>query len=442
MKIPRERKIFKDRRPVFSALGVFLLMLILLNLVALNNKEMIQRAILPTPLPTRTSNSYLLEGQAFFMAGNLDAAIEAYKEAVAIDPENVEILSELARVQVYSSKILTPQDSHTRLTEARETIEQAVSLDDRNSLVQAIRALVYDWSAFDSTISLEEYEEYLSEASQSAELAMQLDNRSALAIAFRAEVMADQQRFTQALQWAELAVTLEPKSLDTHRVYAYVLESTGNYSKAIEEYKLAAEIMPNLTFLYISIGQNYRQLQLYDHALEYFDRAATINENLNIKDPLPYLAIAKTYTRQGQFFAAARNADVALSYDPRNPDLYGQLGFIRFQARNYEGSIPMLECAVDGCEVLFDEDWGVIPFIDATDDQLATLPRLTVVGLPLSNSSVVYYYVYGSVLAAFNQCDKALEILGQVRANFSGDALIMGIVQESEYICELFQANE
>jgi tetratricopeptide (TPR) repeat protein len=205
---------------------------------------------------------------------------------------------------------------------------------------------------------------------------------------------------------------------------------------------LAAEIMPNLTFLYISIGQNYRQLQLYDHALEYFDRAATINENLNIKDPLPYLAIAKTYTRQGQFFAAARNADVALSYDPRNPDLYGQLGFIRFQARNYEGSIPMLECAVDGCEVLFDEDWGVIPFIDATDEQLATLPRLTVVGLPLSNSSVVYYYVYGSVLAAFNQCDKALEILGQVRANFSGDALIMGIVQESEYICELFQANE
>jgi hypothetical protein len=54
----------------------------------------------------------------------------------------------------------------------------------------------------------------------------------------------------------------------------------------------------------------------------------------------------------------------------------------------------------------------------------------------------VYYYVYGSVLAAFNRCDKALDILGQVRANFSGDALIMGIVQESEYICELFRSDE
>jgi tetratricopeptide (TPR) repeat protein len=423
-------------------LGVVLLALIFLNLVALNNKEKIQAAILPTPLPSRTANSYFLEGQAYFLAGNLDSAIQAYSQALTVDPNNIDLLYELARVQVYSSKLLTPQDSHERLIEARETIDKAVALDERNSQVEAIRALVYDWSAFDGSISAEEREEFLAEASQSAELAMQLDNRNALAIAFRAEVMSDQQRFTQALQWAELAVSLEPRSMDTRRVYAYVLESSGNYSKAIEEYKLAAEIMPNLTFLYISIGQNYRQLQLYDHALEYFERAATINENLGIKDPLPYLAIAKTYTRKGQFFAAALNAEVALSYDPTNPDLYGQLGYIRHQARNYEGAIPMLECAVDGCEVLYDEATGVVPLMDATDEQLATMPRLTVVGLPLSNSSVVYYYVYGSVLSAFNQCDKATEIFDLLRANYSNDDLVMGIVQEGEYVCESFQTQD
>jgi hypothetical protein len=77
MRIPKERPIFKARQPVFSVLGVVLLALILLNLVALSNKEKIRQAILPTPLPTRTSNSYLLEGQAFFLAGNLDEAIQA-----------------------------------------------------------------------------------------------------------------------------------------------------------------------------------------------------------------------------------------------------------------------------------------------------------------------------------------------------------------------------
>ena len=155
-----------------------------------------------------------------------------------------------------------------------------------------------------------------------------------------------------------------------------------------------------MTFLYISIGQNYRQLELYDLALEYFDRAASINKSLGIEDPLPYLAIAKTYTRQGEFFAAALNAETALSFDPTNPDLYGQVGYIRFQARNYEGSMPMLECAVQGCEVLYDEFFGVTVLSDATEEQLATSDRIQVEGLGLSNASVVYYYVYASVLAA------------------------------------------
>ena len=88
--------------------------------------------------------------------------------------------------------------------------------------------------------------------------------------------------------------------------------------------------------------------------------------------------------------------------------------------------------------MLYDEAWGVIPLTDATDEQLDTIPRLSVVGLPLSNSSVVYYYVYGSVLSAFNRCDKAHEIFDLLRANYSNDELVMGIVEEGEYVCESF----
>ena len=67
----------------------------------------------------------------------------------------------------------------------------------------------------------------------------------------------------------------------------YYLESIGNYRQAIEEYQAALEISPNLTFLYISIGVNYRTLafrsniparsraDLYSQALDSFDKAAT-----------------------------------------------------------------------------------------------------------------------------------------------------------------------
>lgn len=179
---------------------------------------------------------------------------------------------------------------------------------------------------------------------------------------------------------------------------------------------------------------------MYDQALDYFDRAASINETLKIQDPLPYIAIAKTYARQGEFFIAARNAEKALNFDPINPDVYGQLGIIRFRARNYEGSIPVLRCAVEGCTAYYDDLYGVYVPEDPNDidqEDIAGMEPRAVFGLSLNNASVVYYYTYGSVLAALDRCAEALPILGQVEAVFSNDELIMEILQESYFICSI-----
>jgi tetratricopeptide (TPR) repeat protein len=441
MKVPsNENPIFRKSAPVFTVTGVLIIIaLIGLNIAIVTLSDDLEVAISGTPTPTRTSNSHLQEAQALFNAGNIPGAVEKYEEALALDPENVDALVQLARLQVYSSRMLTNQLGYEALLMAHESILRAVELEPDNSNVQAVYALVLDWLATSSLTPFGEREGYLADASQAASYAVQLDANNALALAFRAEVLADQLRFEQAAQLAEQAVELAPNSMDTHRVLAYVLESTSYYSRAIEEYKQAAEIMPNLTFLYISIGQNYRQLQQYDQALDYFDRAATINETNGVQDPLPYLGIARTYTRQGQFFAAAINAEKALSFDYFNADLYGQLGYIRFQARNFEGSIPMLECAVEGCEILYDEFFGVIPFIDATDEQMDTYEIITVEGLDLNNNSLVYYYVYGSVLAAFNECDRAEDILDQVEELYWDDELVMAIVNENRAVCDLFE---
>jgi tetratricopeptide (TPR) repeat protein len=439
MKVPEsDRSVFRKSTQVFTVTGVLIMAsLVGLIIAIISLADDFELAVYGTPTPTRTSNSYLQEAQALFNAGNTFAAIDAYSDALESNPENVQALADLARLQVYSSRMMTDQNGYQALLEAYDSITLAVELEPENSYVQAVYTLVLDWLATSSLTPFEDREGYLADAAQAANYAVSLDSNNALALAFRAEVLADQLRFDQAFQLAEQAVELDPNLMDTHRVFAYVLESTRYYSRAIEEYKLAAEIMPNMTFLYISIGQNYRQLNQYDQALDYFDQAATINATNGVEDPLPYLGIAKTYTRMGEFFAAAINAEKALSFDYFNPDLYGQLGYIRFQARNYEGSIPMLECAVEGCEILYDEFFGVIPFTDATDDQMASLETIQVPGLDLSNNSLVYYYVYGSVLAAFDRCDEAAVILDQVEASYGADELIMGIVNESRQVCRL-----
>ena len=102
----------------------------------------------------------------------------------------------------------------------------------------------------------------------------------------------------------------------------------------------------------------------------------------------------------------------------------------------------MLECAVEGCEVLYDDFFGVIPFLDASEDQVQNLPRLEIEGLPLNNSSVVYYYVYGSVLAAFNECDSAEVILTQLEDTYGADDTIMAIVDESRTVCRVLQEDD
>ncbi|MDA1330526.1 MAG: tetratricopeptide repeat protein [Chloroflexi bacterium] len=377
----------------------------------------VQPLFLPTPTATRSVTSYREEGQAFFEAGNLDLAIQAYQDALAVDPTDFVGWAELARIQAYSSSTLTQENKRVRLQEALDSIETALDLNAESSIVHAVRAFVLDWSA-GAAGSAAERQAFLAQASTAALLARQLDNRNVLALAYQAEVFVDQQQYTQAFQYAELALSLEPNSLDTRRVYAYVLEASGEYGAAIDQYKGAAEVAPNLTFLYISIGQNYRQLGLYDQALEYFDRAASINAVLGIEDPLPYVAIAKTYSRQGEFFAAAANALRALEINPIDPDLYGQLGIIYFRSRNYESSVPTLKCAVEGCTAEENEEADV-----------------AVVGMALDDATLPYYYTYGSVTAALEICDVSLPILDQLSAAYSEDPLVMGIVQENYNIC-------
>ncbi|MDO9348823.1 MAG: hypothetical protein Q7T47_06015, partial [Anaerolineales bacterium] len=168
--------------------------------------------------------------------------------------------------------------------------------------------------------------------------------------------------------------------------------------------------------------------------LEYFAKAAKLNKQLEIKDPIPYIAIAKTYSQQGDFFTAALNIKKALEFDPANADIYGQLGIIYFKSRNYEGSIPALKCAVRGCTL--NESCQARFGSDCDEDQTG----VEVQALDLSPSTVVYYYTYGSMLAGLsrpqqNYCPEAIVVLGQVRADFGGDATIASIVDAGEQIC-------
>jgi tetratricopeptide (TPR) repeat protein len=416
-------------------------------LLLLLNRGEVQSPFNATPTPTRSPQSYIMAAQAYFAAGKLDDpasdqdAIGAYQQALQVDPSNAQIWAELARIQTYSTNTLsTDQQRQDRLQEALTSVEKGVSLAPDDSTVCAVYAFVLDWNASSNLVGADEREAYLSQAEASANRAFLLDPDNALALAFYAEVLLDQQKWDQAKQYASQAVDLAPDSMDAHRVLGLVLESWGYYRDAIDEYLKAAQIAPNFTYLYLRIGLGYRQLaynqtQLYNTALEYFEKAANINQQLDIKDPYPYIAIAKTYAQQGEFFIAARNAEKALSFDPANADTYGQLGMIYVQARNYETALPTLRCAVDGCTAETNDTANLFKDNGILQESTAVQP------LPLTNLNVAYYYVrYGSVLAYLNTpengyCTHSLELMTQLRLTFPDDPVLMQNVEDNETTC-------
>lgn len=437
------------------------MILVLVWVLQQMNKGEIKPLFLATPTPTRSSSSYALEGDADFTSGKLDAAILSYGEAVRVDPNNAETWAKLARIQTYSSAFLiTDEQRKERLLTALESARKAVELAPDDSTAHAILAFTLDWNA-DSIIykdDLQQVQKFLTEAEQEAVRAIQLDNTNTLALAFYAEVLLDQQKWGQAEENINLALQRPDADqlMDVHRINAYLLETLGQYNLAITEYDKAIEIEPNFTFLYLRAGANYRRLAfeipniesarpVYEQSLEYFDKAAKINEQIGVNDPGPYLSISRTYSQLGEYFAAARNVQKALEYDPTNADIYGQLGIVFFRSRNYEGARDTLKCATYGCS---GEDSCLGRGLDKCYPDLGEDPQV-IDGLALSPSTVVYYYTYGSVLAALsrprdNRCDQAMQVLGEVRTELStnpdaytdGYQTILSIVEAGEAICQ------
>lgn len=453
-------RLSSHRGPNWWRIG-FLLAAIAIGVLVLRLQDtgQVQPLFQPTATATRTANSFADEAEAHLSAGDLGRAVTAYQNAVQVEPNNAELWAQLARVQTYFSALQANRDQRlARLAEARQSIERAAELADDDGFVQAVRALVYNWSASEfSGENQDQFAEMLKEASESSIRAMQLEPESVRARAFRAEVLVDQGNYVQAYDLAEQAA-LEAQNnpdsvppderVDAHRVFGQVLETNGSYRQAVEEYDKAIAINPNLTFLYLRKGANYRRLagsatsmtvreSLIEQALAAFDQAAKINQQNGIQDPIPYLAIGRTYLQEGEFFVAARNVERAVTLDPGNPNLYGFLGIVYYKGRNYESALEVLRCAVEGCSEQETGDLlcNVLQIIVCDEDADLASYGAVVPGQRLGSSSLEHYYTYASALAFLDFCDQAEPLFGQLMTAYGSDPTVAAIVAENRAIC-------
>ncbi|HJW83754.1 MAG TPA: tetratricopeptide repeat protein [Anaerolineae bacterium] len=329
---------------------ILYLVLIAAGLAFLRFQDDLRKPYIPTPTPTRAAQSYVVEAESNYEAGRLNAAIDAYTQAVALEPNRVDVMIALSRVLALTD----------RTDEALQRAQRAVQIDPKSAAARAALAMAYNWHATWLMLhgrdaeAVEDNRKAVAEAQQ----AIQIDPKHPEAYAYLAEASIDLDELADAIDAANQAVELGAQRPDVQRALAYVRESRGNYIGAAEAYREALQYDPSVPYLWVALGRNYRVLGLLADARYVKDAVAAFERALQI-DPKygpAYDELGWTYYNTQDYRQAAEVLEQAIEVDPKSWSAYGHLGTTYYSNRNYEGAAEALPRAIDLMNETFDAD--------------------------------------------------------------------------------------
>lgn len=384
----------RHRRPNYFGWVVFGLVVLFgyyFNQVYLPTTSMLAG---PTPTETRSPESYVTEAESLFKDGKLPQAIEAYQAAIKASPQDPTLYVALARIQVWAGKY----------ENAQKNAENALLLNNANSMAHAVKAWALDFQDGKNGEALTEIDE-----------ALKLDDRNAVIQSYYVEILVDSgfDNYQKAADASHVALALDQNIVETHRARGYILAVTDNYPEAIQEYDAAIKINPKLALLHLEQGLNYRAISAKDEAIQEFTLAITLNPT----DPQPNYLISRTYATFGEYSKALQYADSAVQNSSGDANLRGNLGVMYYRNFLWDDAIRELGLAVFGG---------------------TTKDGADVKGIPLANDTHIseYYFTLGLALAHTNHCGEALQLVQQLQTRGSTDEITKDATIKIISICQ------
>jgi TolB-like protein/Flp pilus assembly protein TadD len=203
--------------------------------------------------------------------GDIHKSIEAYQQAIQLDPNYARAYAGLARAYALLGQVpyddMPPSEAKPK---ARDSAEHALRLDPQLGEAHSVLANVafsYDWN--------------FQEAEREFDQAFALSPNDPTAHLWYSHYSMLRNRLSQALQENSRCLDLDPVSPLFNTVRAEILYNSRQFDDAIPQARRTIEAIdyPNYWLAHIWLGSAYREKKMYPEALARFSQALKLSGN-------------------------------------------------------------------------------------------------------------------------------------------------------------------
>ena len=298
------------------------------------------------------------KGKALACQGALQTAIESFREALDVAPQNIPAHVQLALA--YEDQYLNdPQQFGDRLVQALDVLDRAANIAPDSVEVLNTRGIILYQQG-----NLEPARAAFERAVAQAASADVSDRERSTIQVNLGKVYRDLGQLELARQAFRRAVVLDPANATAHNNLGNVQYRLGNCSEAEYELSQATSLAPNSLSAVSQLAIVTFECGNVAGSIPHFERALTL-EGAVFAPPL-YTYLARAYLQQGRYDDAIRRAQQGALLPPESAEAHYYLGQA-YVGRGAEGDVAAARRA-------FERALEIDPNYQPAQQALANLP--------------------------------------------------------------------
>lgn len=311
--------------------------------------------------PKEASLALTGAGQYYYDNNQVDKSIDAYRQAIDLDAKNNDAKLGLSDALASKGGDLLATDNYK---EARMFFDEAIKLNDKNSVAFAGLGEIYD-ALNDNDKAIFNYEKALALNSDLTELnaplgvlyaqkneitkadeflnkALATNKNDATAQYFQGVVRLKQNRYEEARAALNESIRLDATSPEAHFSLGEALAKLDMKAEAINEYKTATQLQPKYVEAWFGLGAINYELGKYNESI------AAYKETTRLKNDSgeAHANLADAYRQIKEYGNANGEYALAAAFIKDDAELYSNWGFCLGKVQKWENAILRLNNAI------------------------------------------------------------------------------------------------